>query len=276
MTMVNSIPSPRLPPELERPIFNFAARFSSETLSALLLVSRRVYEWLYPLRYLALEFGAGTSPKFTSLLTQKGSTFLATHVSSILIGNMPANGHREIAHGILARCLSVVDVALSNHEIRQPFPNLTAFPRLFMLSLDHPSSTAFNRFLREHEDVRFPMLTHLDANLDVFPAPETMELQFPSLSHFMISGSRKVALNISTILGLPHIRLVVIKDIDHGRISFPDDVRLVRITLDVSRILGQVKRDWKARRTCEMDLWGQAEEILRSRTKCCDIDPFEK
>ncbi|KAH8818738.1 hypothetical protein DL96DRAFT_1820151 [Flagelloscypha sp. PMI_526] len=246
------------------------AQSSPETLADLLLVARRTYTWLEPLRYSSLDLGSTADSRvFVTYVSQKESSFLATHVLSILVASPDTNQ-------ILATCVGAVDVVLLECN-NQSFVDLMAYSHLRMLSLEYIPSAAFSDFLEDNPMISFPTLTHLDFNHFAIPSTEKLTFHFPSLSHFMMDYWQAALPRFSEILDMPQIHRLVLKD-DSGQAitntDFPRHRKLIRIVLARKGlwIRGHVERNWRERRSGRTDLWELAEQIFRSRSSSSDYN----
>ncbi|KAH8818595.1 hypothetical protein DL96DRAFT_1621525 [Flagelloscypha sp. PMI_526] len=249
-----------LPPELERLIFIFTAQEHFETFPTLLLVARRTYEWLEPLRYSALNFDSTMSPQFLRLLSQKDSSFLETHLSSILLDVASQDDHL-----ILSKYTGAMDVVILNGN-HDTFSNFTGYARLRKLSLDSLSSKVFSDFLRGHPNVIFPTLTHLDVKHSSIPTPDQVASQLPSLSHFMIYGWPDAIRRLPGILRLDQIYLVIILDDPHrGAVTPLKHWNLVRMRLNPLETGNYIERNWWERKAGRMDFWDLAEKCFKSQ-----------
>ncbi|KAH8794209.1 hypothetical protein DL96DRAFT_1568308 [Flagelloscypha sp. PMI_526] len=291
--MAEDTASPRLPLELEQVIFRLAAQNSSKFPGGLLLVARRTYEWsvehsitsvchsedkrLEPLRYSALDLRPEAQEKqfFTRLLSQKDPSYLATHVSSILIA-LRYNTHWK-SEWILAKFTGITDMALiecSNRDLTI----LGTFSHLRMLNLAYGPSSVFNHFLENNPNFVLPGLTHLDFNYPSFPATEKFTAHFPNLSHFMVDCSNTAILRLPDILHLEQISRVILK-VDNQDNSIQEEANLITnlskshkfVCLDLppdrNWLDHPVQRSWRERTSGRRDLWERAEEVARFQSQ---------
>ncbi|KAH8818619.1 hypothetical protein DL96DRAFT_1621591 [Flagelloscypha sp. PMI_526] len=195
---------PYLPPELEERIFTEAAELGPRrTLYNLLLVARRVHEWLEPLLYSYLSLKHSSSPYKISLLSQKSSSYLSSNVVSILLASDSAldvtkwNNYFQL----LERTIGVQDLTLIGLTlIDDIFPMMASYPRLQSLTLDNDAAFAFKTFLRANPEFIFPTLTHLDCTDLGFPTPDIVKFQLPALTHFVVDYATYFVSLVSKIL----------------------------------------------------------------------------
>ncbi|KAJ6608524.1 hypothetical protein B0H10DRAFT_525622 [Mycena sp. CBHHK59/15] len=126
----SEIPTPRLPPELERYIFEMSALAYKSSIPSYLLVAQRVHIWLEPLLYdvLALDYSAQPQnerdPTPADLRTQG---FLDAHVRHLSVSGA---ARLDQLLPLLAACTQITDLAL---WISSPTPAL--LPQLAALPL---------------------------------------------------------------------------------------------------------------------------------------------
>ncbi|KAH8818569.1 hypothetical protein DL96DRAFT_1621458 [Flagelloscypha sp. PMI_526] len=277
---------PRFPPELERPIFTYAANQSPKTLSSLLLVARRVHQWIEPLQYSTLDLGPDTSSGFIRMISEKPSDFLGTRVSVLLLTSYSEiygmNWFSSASH-ILRHCLGLVDLTFDAYtSLTLDFGVCT---KLQTLTLSYFASEAFRNLLRDNPTFSLPSITHIEYFSDHLPSPDTIVLQLSGLTHFLLVGwNPGHPQQIKRYILLQQIRRIVILQADENpdawMLSYqppiPDNEKLVSVFSD-----NEFVRDCGGRsrqRTLGhkiYDIWTLAEEIAESRVKSERSDCIE-
>ncbi|KAF7296357.1 Zn(2)-C6 fungal-type domain-containing protein [Mycena chlorophos] len=220
---------PRLPPELERDIFELAADTSDESMAALLYVARRTHLWIEPLVYRDIHVNA--TRRFASFLAatkSKPASFFAQHVSRLFLHVTISQPVEDVCEA-LKLCTGVTRIAgvgpvvipimktfITGMQLERIglflthiFPRLGDYPNPAGDAIDlslpcFQSLTHFDVFdyLYKSEEAdpyvaklcALPALTHLAMN-DVVPwtAIETLLAQCKLLKVLIVlwSGSRK-------------------------------------------------------------------------------------
>ncbi|KAF7290413.1 hypothetical protein HMN09_01299400 [Mycena chlorophos] len=183
---------PRLPPELEREIFECA---SLEDAAVLVLVARRVYDWIQPIRFRVLCIdGCDKSEAFLAMFRTDPTRlpFLASKVRHLWFDRETQCTPAE-ACTILSACKNLYNFATIGH-----FSNPNVLPVLATLRVTRLSLCLEVLFGgREHIDLLHPSLENL-THFDVFDAPysavgseSTMLLELlptlPALTHVCLS-----------------------------------------------------------------------------------------
>ncbi|KAJ7052060.1 hypothetical protein C8F01DRAFT_1166830 [Mycena amicta] len=183
---------PRLPPELEREIFETTALMYPSTIPPLLRVARRVLIWIEPLLYRTLNVGED-SPHFQQFhaASSKPPAFLAQAVRCVVLHT---GYDYDTVSGTLSLCTGCTRLAVDGGEsARELLPILSTWPiqRLagFLCStLD---------LMNVPEDISaYPLLrclTHLDLfdsirSHEVLPIVDALP-SLPFLTHLAISHS---------------------------------------------------------------------------------------
>ncbi|KAJ7059602.1 hypothetical protein C8F01DRAFT_1370495 [Mycena amicta] len=172
---------PRLPPELEREIFETTARMHPEMRYRLLFVSRRVLIWIEPTLYRTIVFA--NCHRLSQLLMAKSSEFFAktTRHASVSIGSHAGAGR------ILEVCAGVTHLALTVYDddtLYAPFRALQQIRRLTF----YPGNVLLAATARDPTLPVFASLTHIhlfdnyDHNLASFCAA------LPVLTHLAVYG----------------------------------------------------------------------------------------
>ncbi|KAJ6550165.1 hypothetical protein B0H19DRAFT_186779 [Mycena capillaripes] len=196
---------PRLPPELERAIFEIAAFDWPTTIPTLALIAWRVKNWVEPLLYRTLWLATGPrlpragqrrgfpvvpAPILLKAITNKPPAFLASAVKSLFISHIGDIDPSTIEY-FLTACTGVTNLCT-----RRPLePHLRALgdmTRLHRLAVD--VTNLFSSHATDFTHPLFRNLTHLEL-LD-FPArPDASDALcaglslIPNLTHVAFSGA---------------------------------------------------------------------------------------
>ncbi|KAF7289548.1 hypothetical protein MKEN_01503600 [Mycena kentingensis (nom. inval.)] len=193
--------APRLPPELERDIFELSARNSARMRYRLLFISRRVLEWIEPILYDTLIFQptdmrmrdpetGARAPHASTVTSARPPEFLIRYVRHIVMdssaGAIEAPGiYTDITHVAIAQSshnprLAQLLLALRNVRVAVFYPTVfenrctepLSFDRLTHLTLLKPVTALFE-FCSQ-----MPALTHLAIHLHAYHwSPETLVYQ---------------------------------------------------------------------------------------------------
>ncbi|KAJ7059533.1 hypothetical protein C8F01DRAFT_1231990 [Mycena amicta] len=175
---------PRLPPELERGIFEITARLHPEMRYKLLFVARRVLIWIEPTLYRALVFP--DQHRLSTLLAVKPLKFFAKTTRHVSLGYL-ASGD---AVGILNLCPAVTHLAISVGEDNDDKALPAAFLELQQLRClsFYPSDV----LLAPAESATLPVfssLTHLEllGNDNSVNDMESFCVALPALTHLALN-----------------------------------------------------------------------------------------
>ncbi|KAJ7198017.1 hypothetical protein GGX14DRAFT_185246 [Mycena pura] len=165
MPTLDTTSTPKLPPELERHIFELSARAYRSSVPAYLRVAHRVHVWIEPLLYNVLVVDHSTEVPDSSCPTPAESrdcAFLASHVRHLSIGVVsPSSSGNDRLHALLNACKNTQDLALW-----APFPSPALLPLLHAMPLARLAADVTRLFggpLRVNlAHPAFAALTHLD------------------------------------------------------------------------------------------------------------------
>ncbi|KAJ7064201.1 hypothetical protein C8F01DRAFT_1367550 [Mycena amicta] len=274
--------SPRLPPELEREIFEIAALTRRKDFVSLLCVARRVFEWIEPILYRSITVGHISDLRWLSrALKSKPSAFFAAAVRHIVIYQPDALIE---FHALTSICTGTTHLAIAPHPPACPenlpmlvermpaiqrlaaslrsgfparkYPTLESFPLQNFTALTHLE--IFDEFSDWDTDTQrivafvsaLPSLTHLALNSDESDLPHSVLASFlercPNLRVlcWLTSSQEEAPLRAATLL---------------MRLNSSPDVRLVSVTFD----------EWDegvslpGRRT----YWDTAEDLIERKRK---------
>ncbi|KAJ7052052.1 hypothetical protein C8F01DRAFT_633483 [Mycena amicta] len=183
---------PRLPPELEREIFETTALMYPSTIPPLLRVARRVLIWIEPLLYRTLNVGEDwPSVEQFHAASSKPPAFLAQAVRCVVL-------HTGYDYDTVSRTLSLctgctrlaVDGARSARKLLPilstlPIQRLAAFVCPTLDLMDMPQDIAAHPLLRclTHLDLFDPLRSH-----EVLPIVDALP-SLPFLTHLAIGQS---------------------------------------------------------------------------------------
>ncbi|KAJ7478694.1 hypothetical protein B0H11DRAFT_1281584 [Mycena galericulata] len=206
--------TPKIPPELERYIFELCALADRSGIPSLLRVAHRVHVWIEPLLYHALVLDYSQPCRLTPA-DSRDAAFLASHVKHLnLTGPMP---HDQLC-ALLAACTGTTNLAL---WVPTPLPDLLPFLQALTLTrLSADTTHLFGGPLRvnfAHPALR--ALTHLD---------------------ILAAGFDDWRLSAGLATGLPHLTHLAFRDKFH-----PHVLRGALAHCKALRALGVV---WSARR----------------------------
>ncbi|KAH8810437.1 hypothetical protein DL96DRAFT_1760101 [Flagelloscypha sp. PMI_526] len=275
-----------LPPELERKVFELAAAAHPETFSVLLLVCRRVKEWLEQARFheLCITFkGRGYDEESLRLLASKEPSFLQAHVKALKVGCTGDHGPLNQWRPILSSCTQVTKLTLCDKvpfnwqpaavkEAKKSAVRSVAvffikvFPDIKFLTLDSRMSIAFGKMPSFPKSLN--SLTHLCCDfqrLGYSWMARTGHQYLPSLTHILSTESNPYAVDLISFLDTVP-RLVLFAMVAQPGTLTAYHPKLVVMYLKqpqevVQRLVSRPSR-WS-----ESDLWQRAEKILEERNR---------
>ncbi|KAJ7866965.1 hypothetical protein B0H14DRAFT_357454 [Mycena olivaceomarginata] len=275
---MSSDPSPFFPLELEREIFETAAYFHPETRSSLVLVSRRVYEWIDGIKYSAVTpRGAQWSCSVRHLLqaiqcNSKPASFFHRHVEHVFINALLINA--SDMQQILSTCSGVQNLIIlhSDRHSESIIPGIATF-KLRRLSIQW-------LFILRDMDPRQPMfalLTHFDL-FDLLVGPNGPQsafvAQLPALTHFAahsstIAGGEFSAPAQDILAACKSLRVFVFRPL-RTRGGLPveilpstDDVRFVYMDLQYPDFEG----GWIVQTRGGTDFWARADAFVGKKRR---------
>ncbi|KAJ7264516.1 hypothetical protein B0H12DRAFT_229950 [Mycena haematopus] len=268
----------KLPIELERLIFEYAAETTS-VIPKLVLVAQRVREWLEPLLYRVLNL---SSPNLAATVLEslktKPASFLASTIRHVLVYSSTYSLERTTLESFIESCPAMLSLTIIGNVAG---PNL--LPALGSIRVQRLSVDVGQLFNDEDEDGEesavdlehplFAAVSHLDIldGFDIEDAePQGLEwlrhlATLPALTHLSFSSTPPNPFIVQEILqNCPLIRVLVVafadkdKDgadtyLEHSNIS---DSRFVVVTsMDYYE-------DWERGARGEDDVWARAAEFI--------------
>ncbi|KAF8815113.1 hypothetical protein BYT27DRAFT_7249476 [Phlegmacium glaucopus] len=254
-----------LPLELQREIFSVAANADMATALRLVLVARRVKEWIQPYIYDMVTLGNTDTELFLRTMESMPPNFVAINVKRLCLSVSVGGGD---AARILRACTGVVDLAFWVDYL-QGFPEHSLLPLISPLPLRRLSiELAHYRSLFREPPAWCETLTHLDV---IFWSRVTSPVvpyldQLPSLSHLLLRlrHNRAKKDSLLTILSAcKALKILVIYD-ESDRTEdavLAVDPRVVKI-----RYPANVVHDWEARAKLDLNgTWSRAEELVQKQ-----------
>ncbi|KAF7330039.1 hypothetical protein MKEN_00268000 [Mycena kentingensis (nom. inval.)] len=261
---------PRLPPELEREIFELAAQCLQSNLN-LLLVARRVHEWVEPCLYRVVRVVKNSRPLSALLraMSDNRSSLLVAGVRCVFFES-PAAGTEALNQEILAQCPNVTRVALT-----PGFSGAAALAALEKLGHLEYLTANLGRLFPLDIDGTHPVLarvTHLSL-LDNLHSDEKQEAilaalpAIPSLTHlrldFLVAGQVRRIFETCPRLEILLLNNTATQAYSHRFPTARDEPRVVRIANFST--YSSFWTDWLRGAYGLADAWQLAEECVRSR-----------
>ncbi|KAK7058049.1 hypothetical protein R3P38DRAFT_2844127 [Favolaschia claudopus] len=118
---------PVFPPELEQEIFEITAIRNRTLIPTLLLVCKRVHEWLEPLLYRVVVTTSTPHPPL-SAIKSKPLDFLQKSLHHILIDYDIIHPAKEFIFDLLSQCSMIESISISGNLYADLLPTLLPFP----------------------------------------------------------------------------------------------------------------------------------------------------
>ncbi|KAJ3810187.1 hypothetical protein F5876DRAFT_42275 [Lentinula aff. lateritia] len=257
-----------LPVELERSIFEIAARLDLKTAMNLSLVCRQLKEWIQPLIYEMVTLGTGDSALFLRTMEMLPADFFARSVKRLCL---TVSINPNDAQRILRICTGISNLACWVDFIGRfpltpstPFRELLHPLRLRRLSIEaaHFQTLSFPECAWIHS------LTYLDL---VFWKEDSLlirELRFlPALTHLalLLQHSSIETSALAYILSiLPSLQILCLVTDEDDLERYEQGTRLLDPRV-VCLPHPESVLDWEAPYRGRPDMWSQAEEIIEQR-----------
>ncbi|KAJ7111323.1 hypothetical protein C8R44DRAFT_985491 [Mycena epipterygia] len=271
---------PFLPPELERTIFESAAELHPGTILNLLLVSRRVNEWIERLQYNTVtSSGSGTSCRFDVLQRAvrsdlKPASFFHDRVQYLYVDWRNKDGLRSAE--ILSACSGIRSLVLLFLVGPSLLSSLGAmkpqrlgiflkgiFPTMESTDLSHPMFTfvthldIFDSLSHDFYDFHWPWSDDWSwSNFGLLPALTHLSLlkfRDSDVGTVLLSQCRKLEVLIRMAGSAPH----------PSDLPSIDDVRFVSMVVPDRDYEG----DWIIGTKGEMDFWARADAFVAKRRR---------
>ncbi|KAF7369649.1 hypothetical protein MVEN_00295900 [Mycena venus] len=253
MTWLIFITEPRLPPELERSIFEIAALWRPTDMPALLRIAWRVKLWYFPDRT------SSVSPLDTLLnkiSTESGSLVLSS-VRHIFL-ELEQDQKISVVDAILTACPHVTNIFVFDNPTPEYLPILSRLPRLLRLATDLPP--LFSPGVIDFGAPLFRNLTHLeliDGSRDL-PADLTV---MPNLTHIAFNVDSGIAALHAQIQANTQLRCIAfLRRSGFAEISpIPEDARFLCIQQT------NFRADWLRGATIGVDYWELADAFIAAK-----------
>ncbi|KAF7292639.1 hypothetical protein MIND_01161800 [Mycena indigotica] len=255
-----------LPPELEREIFELAARTWPSVCFPLLLVARRVLVWIEPMLYRTLTFHERSNSAKIELKTPE---FLARHVRHIIISGWANDDPADILRSLP----SAEHLALGHDHTKHPQLTAAAFLAMNNLRRLVFYSAAVFPFLSSLVSAAtlpvFSQLTHLDLFDSFNPAFEQLYRSLPALTHLSpTSGTHWPTLErlLSLDSGCKHLQALVVFDV---QMALPGDLLEMRLVLTHRKpwLHGYPEETWAEGAFDSDTFWDVADEFIAKKRK---------
>ncbi|KAJ7662164.1 hypothetical protein DFH06DRAFT_1471732 [Mycena polygramma] len=263
---------PRLPVELERNIFELAARAHSKSIPKLLLVAQRVKIWLEPILYSVVVF-SHPIPGHLSFGPTHFSSAIQSQAISGYVKHLFIPYDKVLAIDlelVLASCTAVENLVLPSLQIPEGtdlLPFVSAMPlrrlRTTLADLFFMGGIDFTHSLFTH-------ITHLELMEDLFFAQREdwkgLSL-IPNLTHlaFLVKKSLPIfqcaltACSALQVLIFVHIHHLNIQDVGFGLESLAHDTRFICMPAS------PLSQDWQIGARGGDDFWVRAEKFIAKR-----------
>ncbi|KAF8664591.1 hypothetical protein AX16_000723 [Volvariella volvacea WC 439] len=279
---------PRLPPELERIIFELAARSSRKRVApVLMLVARRVREWLEPLQHeIVVRYfdGEGRKPTGASI----------HHIRHILFATTVTTLETKT---YLSQCHNVYNLALWSHVDADSLAVLTAVLRSPHRRSTTPPfrrlSTSLSDLFSQNVDFHHAIFRHI-THLDVVDRWDAWEKDnnfacLPALTHLAFNSESPITIIANCLSRCPKLELLVILGVRHvdelkaqippfrtknvfdkktgAMVTVRTDVPEDRVVMNLPEGPGGWIGDWVRSAECGDDFWSRGEEIVKRRRR---------
>ncbi|TFK71991.1 hypothetical protein BDN72DRAFT_387000 [Pluteus cervinus] len=256
-----------LPAELERYIFEWAARVHSGTRAALIQVSKYAGPWIEPILYEIVIVGVrsrGCQPSLDALQRY------GHHVRHLLLGTDP----KALISQYLVACPRTINLGIWTSQ-KLDEEAIDALKRLPLERLCIHLEAIFNYqalLLPQAEKIlsAFPKLTHLDIASDSAPQPIIPCLKLlPKLSHLSLPRDFRPA--PETVLKywreIPTLEYFTLVAEGNGSEDYSEDFRRSEDDLRVVRCLVRnFLDDWKRAAKGESDMWAYVKVVTERRS----------
>ncbi|KAJ6482677.1 hypothetical protein C8R45DRAFT_932281 [Mycena sanguinolenta] len=282
---------PCLPPELEREIFESTAQLHPKSIPILLLVARRIFEWIQPFLYRTIMV-APSSRSMAAFLrvtrtTPPNSSFFRNSVQNLFVHQ--TSWLVNEARFILSSCSGIMNFAMmaTNPSVLPLLEN----KRLKRLSIS--LAQLFDNGLILH-NLTHSIFTHT-THLTLFDFTHNDQhwatlASLPELTHLCLHSFVRRSQLLGVLADCKGLQVLVNMHINTepewgladicARLAIHDDPRFVLFTLDVST--HAFSRDWERGHSGGKDFWAVADAFVgkkrmgeikpASRCWICDLD----
>ncbi|KAJ7060805.1 hypothetical protein C8F01DRAFT_175231 [Mycena amicta] len=300
--MQETLTSPHLPPELELIIFEMAARWEPTSIPTLVLVAKRIREWIEPLLYRTLVFTSSDCATvkgmpgcdldiFAQIVASKSEAFLRGAVKNVMAPSLTGNNIRAI----LKACPGLENIYIIwGNTLRGallPAPSLPPSSKKESLGPDSPPCDPTYPPLRHLYcqlellfDVAnidfathptFQHVTHLELFGDPFEdfTDEVLAvsegysrvLTIPNLTHFAVNDCPAFSICAELLCGHSRLQLFVVLIHESSPRPGPEHRALTEDVRFVMMDVKEYKDDWQYGRMTGDDYWARAEAFVARR-----------
>ncbi|KAJ7465940.1 hypothetical protein FB451DRAFT_1261431 [Mycena latifolia] len=256
---------PSFPLDLEREIFEMAARIDKTTIPTLLLVCHRVHTWIEPLLYRVLELTHSDKKLLSALesrIQSKPAGFFRSVVRHLFIWN-PTRSAR--CQNILEHCSGTVNLCIVGTFGADLIPGLSRM-RLQRLAFNWPLPTSLGL-----DHPLFLSITHLDIwtypeDLDRAESWEAWSLlaSLPALTHLALSKEVAYAILPQVVGECAHLRVMLILTHSSRFETFPSTLAVTDPRVVVTP-LGNYVADWTQGAWGGDDMWARADKYIAQK-----------
>ncbi|KAJ7175005.1 hypothetical protein C8R43DRAFT_1119035 [Mycena crocata] len=275
------IAPPALPVELEREIFEMAARSRVQTIPTLMLVASRVKIWVEPLLYRTLFVSNDRAARqipalpwetFQSIARQKPAILLRCSVRHIFL-DIPDGVPSQDVIWLFTACSHIENMCITgspSSQLRQHLSGHVPLPlkRLYCDLHDFFLSSSQMNFTH-------PLFSHL-THLFHFgrPPPESEILALiPHISHLAFYNIFFIPLFLDLLNTCKSLLVLVyldeasdgLPDVNPRRAEHPRYARLVEALRFVAMKYSNGRQDWQMGAHRGVDFWSQAEDFVARR-----------
>ncbi|KAK7052030.1 hypothetical protein R3P38DRAFT_3255262 [Favolaschia claudopus] len=277
---------PAFPPELEREIFETAAKLYPQTIPSLFLVAHRVHEWRIQYKTITMR-GIKSTCSWYALKEiirsdLRPKSFLRDVVRHIFLPPWDLTPSEEDLLQVFSVCTQIQSLALFLPIGAAPLPSTVqnAISAMKLQRLSLVSLEPLRDFLHLHRRM-FGHVTHLELwELGVMSWAIILDL-FPSVTHIAISAhkdchrtvpSAGFGLSEEALAQCPQINVIIaigrasiISDLVTGLGLQWQDPRLVFVKVDADA--SWLEYEWTRGLAGEPDFWAEAETFVAKRRR---------
>ncbi|KAF7293128.1 Zn(2)-C6 fungal-type domain-containing protein [Mycena kentingensis (nom. inval.)] len=254
---------PRLPPELEREIFVFAlSPDDDDSARNLLLVARRVHEWLEPLLHRTVW--SRNSKKLRRIALNKPPSFLQTAVRRVIL-----TGYHQGLSPLLLQCTGITSIAFTSDRLYiaelSPLFSLCRLQRMAMTITPYFPADAYPALHELATTPTFASLTHFDIieNIDGDPRLLPFLTALPALTHLSVNDDLPEDTARALLGGCTQLKVLVRLSGMYRQLRALEKDLPVR---DDPRLVLCVFVNWWDAVLDEETFWDEAEEFVRQKT----------
>ncbi|KAJ7019240.1 hypothetical protein C8F04DRAFT_1404407 [Mycena alexandri] len=260
-----SVSPPFFPPELERAIFEIVAHLQPAAIPSLLLVSRRVHEWIERVRYQTVTANGELSScrfQFLHRVIQsqtKPRDFFADRVQHLFVEDIAA----EELEAVLSVCTGIRFLIIFGFTESSSAPTLALLQSLRPHRLHIPLQLVMDARSSATPHPIFTSLTHLDIFHNPYDGIDHLA-SLPALTHLALLRSSSQATQI--LARCSALELLVDMHADEPNPDYlrsNDDVRFVSIVLSDDEYV----TDWVTGTRGGLDFWARGNMFVAKKCR---------